>query len=89
MNNKLVFGTAEWAAHNENCISGCYHDCKYCYAKSMAVRMKRKKPENWHIEDLKNDKITKSFRKRSGRVMFPTSHDITPEHVDACIVFSG
>lgn len=89
MNNKLVFGTQEWAKYNENCINGCSHDCKYCYAKSIAVRMKRKTPESWQIEELKNDKLIKSFRKRNGTFMFPTTHDITPKYLDECIYFLG
>ena len=34
---KQVFGTKEWAKYNENFISGCSHDCRYCYAKTMAM----------------------------------------------------
>ena len=34
---KPVSGTKEWADRNENCLDGCSHDCKYCYAKAMAV----------------------------------------------------
>jgi len=89
MNNKHVFGTQEWATHNENLISGCSHDCKYCYAKAISVRMKRKTPENWHVEEVNSKKLTKAFRKRDGKVMFPTTHDITPEHIDECIYFLG
>jgi len=54
---KQVFGTTEWATHNENCINGCSHDCKYCYSKSMAIQYKRKTPENWQDEELKPDKL--------------------------------
>jgi DNA repair photolyase len=35
---KPVFGTKEWADRIENCLDGCSHDCKYCYAKVTAVR---------------------------------------------------
>jgi len=87
MNEKTVFGTQEWAKYNENCISGCTHDCKYCYAKSIAIRMKRKTPDNWNIENIKNNKLAKSFRKSSGTFMFPTAHDITPNHLDECLSF--
>lgn len=50
---KNVFGTKEWAVFNENLISGCEHHCHYCYAKEMAVRFKRKSPENWRKEELR------------------------------------
>lgn len=38
---KTVFGTGEWSSSSENCISGCSHNCYYCYAKAMAIRMRR------------------------------------------------
>lgn len=78
MNKKGVFGTFEWANHNENIISGCAHDCLYCYSKEMAIRFKRKTPENWRIEEVNFKKIEKNYKKYDGRVMFPSSHDITP-----------
>lgn len=30
----------EWCDSSWNPISGCYHDCEYCYARSMAQRFK-------------------------------------------------
>lgn len=82
-----VFGTKEWAAYNENCLLGCSHDCRYCYAKSMAIRFKRKTPVTWKNEVLATSKIQKVFHKRDGRIMFPSSHDITPAHLDDCLAF--
>lgn len=87
MKDKLVFGTQEWAAHNENCISGCSHDCKYCYAKSNAVRFKWNTVDGWKNEAVNFNKISKVFNKRSGTFMFPTAHDITPNHLDECLSF--
>jgi DNA repair photolyase len=86
---KTVFGTKEWAAHNENCMSGCSHDCRYCYAKSMAVRFKRRTSDNWQHEIFDQSKLAKRFKQKEGRFMFPTTHDITPEHLDACMEFLG
>ena len=87
MNEKTVFGTQEWAKYNENCINGCSHDCKYCYAKSNAVRYKRNTVDGWKNEVFNFNKISKGFNKRSGTFMFPTAHDITPDHLDECISF--
>jgi len=76
-----VFGTYEWAVKNINIVSGCSHNCKYCYSKEMAIRFKRKTPESWKIEEeLKTDRKLK-IGKVSGRVMFPSSHDITPQNL--------
>ena len=72
----------EWAEKYENLISGCSHDCKYCYAKSIAIHYKLNTPKNWKNEVIRNsDLLKKGFRKRNDLIMFPSSHDITPEHL--------
>jgi DNA repair photolyase len=86
-NTKPVTGTREWAATNANFINGCSHDCKYCYAKSMAIRFKRKTSANWKIEEINIKKFMKNYKKKDGSIMFPTSHDITPENVEYSIGF--
>lgn len=87
MKNKTIFGTKEWAAKNENLIKGCSHDCKYCYAKSIIIQHKNNTKENWKIEIVNQDKLNKGFRKYNGMIMFPSSHDITPEHLNECVTF--
>jgi uncharacterized Fe-S cluster-containing radical SAM superfamily protein len=82
-----VFGTHEWANCNANLINGCRHDCKYCYSKEMAIRFKRKTAENWKIETVRENALKKKFNKHSGRIMFPSSHDIHPNHLDEAIEF--
>ena len=78
---ELKFGTKEWAPNNFNFMNGCSNDCVYCYAKEMAIRFKRKDYESWKIEEpaCLNGK---SYRKRSGAIMIPSSHDITPANID-------
>ena len=84
---KSVFGTKEWASHNVNCCQGCIHDCIYCYAKyNSTKRFKTVKPEDWTKEVINANALKKNYPKYSGNVMFPTTHDITPSNVDACIV---
>ncbi|MFW9970049.1 MAG: radical SAM protein [Candidatus Odinarchaeota archaeon] len=84
--NKITQGTKEWADSNINLYYGCSNNCRYCYAKKMAIRFKRKTNETWNIMELNLKKIEKKFRKRNGRVMFPTSHDITTETLDNCLI---
>lgn len=84
---KKVFGTCEWATENANFISGCIHDCKYCYSKEMAIRFKRKTPENWAEEELNLKQLKKKFKKTDGYIMFPSSHDISPKNLEFSIVF--
>lgn len=87
MKEKPAFGTKEWAERNENLIKGCSHDCKYCYAKSMIIQHKNNTKENWSNEIVNQAKLKKGFRKYDGRIMFPSSHDITPEHLCDCVTF--
>jgi len=52
----------------------------------MMIRLHRKTPQTWPIEEPK--KLPASCRKRKGRVMLPTTHDITPGTVDAVIALA-
>ena len=78
-------GTKEWAASNVNIQDGCEHDCLYCYAKTMAIRFKRATPASWKRPRLRQHDLDRGFTKRSGRIMFPTTHDITEHNLDACL----
>lgn len=90
MGKKKVFGTREWASYNENCCTGCIHNCRYCYARSNAIkRYKQVKPGEWDKEVIRPNALTKRFGKKDGTIMFPTQHDITPGNVDACITMLG
>ena len=81
----LLFGTKEWAPHNFNFINGCSNDCVYCYAKDMAIRFKRKDASNWKMEEAV-DLAGRSFRKKNGSIMIPSSHDITSENLDTAVM---
>jgi len=80
----------QWAEKYENLISGCSHDCKYCYAKATAVHYKLNTSTNWKNEVIrKSDLLKKKFRKRNKLIMVPSSHDITPAHLQENIIFIG
>jgi DNA repair photolyase len=81
---KILFGTKEWAPYNFNFMNGCSNDCSYCYAKEMAIRFKRKNSENWKFEEPVSLE-GKSFNKRNGRIMIPSSHDITPNNIEIAV----
>ncbi|GAG43996.1 unnamed protein product, partial [marine sediment metagenome] len=84
--DKHAHGTEEWAAHNVNIQIGCAHDCKYCYAKCMAIRFKRSTARSWAKAKILKHKVGNGSRKKHGRIMFPTTHDITPDNVDECVM---
>lgn len=52
----------------------------------MDIRFNRKTEQNWSTMIPNKKSITKKYLKRIGRVMFPTSHDITKESVDNCLI---
>jgi DNA repair photolyase len=83
--SKVVHGTQEWAAHNVNIQLGCENNCKYCYAKSMGIRFKRCAASDWESPQILTDKVNAFPKKYSGKVMFPTTHDITPFNINECI----
>jgi DNA repair photolyase len=78
-------GTREWAAKTVNCCTGCSHDCIYCYGKSMALRFWQVKESQWGSEKIRQHDVIRKHPKYPGRVMFPSSHDITPNNLSACL----
>ena len=78
-------GTQEWSVKTINCCSGCSHDCIYCYAKGMAVRFKQLTPDQWPLERIRQKDVDKIYPKYDGQVMFPSSHDLTPNNLNGCL----
>jgi DNA repair photolyase len=85
--NRKKTGTREWAEHNRNIQLGCENDCRYCYAREMAVRFKRCTVETWKNVKLIQSKFTERPKKLVGRIMFPTTHDITQQNMRYCAVY--
>jgi DNA repair photolyase len=83
-NEKVLYGTREWSTKTVNCCTGCSHDCRYCYARSMAVRFGRVTPEEWKDEKVRQRDVDKAYRYYEGSVMLPSSHDITENNFEAC-----
>ncbi|MCK9226000.1 MAG: hypothetical protein M0Q02_13070, partial [Candidatus Muirbacterium halophilum] len=55
-------------------------------SKEMAIRFKRKTTDNWKVEKLRLD-IDSKIKRYNGKIMFPSTHDITPENALNCIKF--
>lgn len=47
----------------------------------MAIRFKRSTARNWTTTKIRRREVDKAQGKKSGRIMYPTTHDITPENV--------
>lgn len=81
-------GTKEWSVKSANFITGCSNNCSYCYSRAMAIRTKRKIQDNWKEEIVRSNDLNKKWKMvEGGRIMFPSSHDITPEHLLESIQF--
>jgi len=79
-------GTREWADVTVNCCTGCRHGCLYCYAESLALQRKQVTEGQWTNQRIRHHDVVKGRRKRfQGWVMFPSSHDITPFNLNACL----
>jgi len=85
MTNKPIRGTFEWAVANVNCCTGCSHDCRYCYARHNAIdRFHKVQAGQWTTMKPLNEVPARARRHYDGTVMFPTTHDITPEIYSIC-----
>ena len=83
---KRKTGTLEWAEINKNIFHGCQHCCTYCYAKAMAKRFNRIKDDaGWEDMHLNEKALNEKPRLLKGRILFPSTHDIIPEHIDIII----
>jgi len=86
---KEIRGTREWAVAEINCSSGCPHGCRYCYARSAALKRGQiDSAEEW-LHCVVDQQIKCQYPKFSGQVMFPAAHDIVAENLDVSIDVIG
>lgn len=78
---KQKTGTWEWAPRTFNLIQGCSHNCRYCYACSMAVLFRGHDPKTWYLEAINEDLLLKRFSKSEEMIMYPSAHDIVPANL--------
>ena len=85
---KNTKGANQWKVKSCNFITGCQHDCLYCYSKASALYKNTKTRESWKEETVNFNQLNKKqSRVRNGRVMFPSTHDISPTHLPESIQF--
>jgi DNA repair photolyase len=77
-------GTKEWAEKSSfNILTGCQHDCLYCFARERLVNTKQVKTVNWSKPKLRTRDFFKNPREKKIDVMYPSSHDIHPDNLYA------
>ena len=88
-----ISGTREWSVASVNCVTGCENDCRYCYARHEALTRyggRIKSAAEWPEVVIREHDVKKGRKKiEGGMIMFPTTHDITPKTLDACITVLG
>jgi len=85
MKKSRITGTREWSVGTVNCCKGCTHNCRYCWARAQALRFKWiQSPEQWLLPQVRQHEVTKKRKKAKGTIMFPSTHDITPEVLVPC-----
>lgn len=86
MTAKKQTGVYEWAGRKCNLEqTGCPHDCRYCYAKAMAIRFGRATATSWAYPTPTHGAWQNIPRHRvPGVTMFPTAHDITSANAKVC-----
>ncbi|KAH3764692.1 DUF1848 family protein [Pelomyxa schiedti] len=80
-NNKKVMVEPYVITMTINCVKGCEHNCRYCFAKHEA-----RCPPDWPTMRVVQSEVDAPRPKVPlGSVMFPSLHDITPTVVDPCL----
>ena len=85
---RKISGTQEWSVASVNCVLGCPHRCLYCYASARAVKFGQcPSREAWgtSYHRLRPEEVRRRRKHEGGRVMFPTTHDITPDFFGPCM----
>lgn len=79
-------GAYDWAGKTINCCRGCTNNCRYCYARESAIRYRQiKNYDEWETCHIRQHDVIKRHRNYGELVMFPSTHDITLENIDACL----
>jgi len=52
----------------------------------MAVRFHQVELEQWKHEDIRWKDVRRTYKYKEGTTMFPSSHDITPKNLFACLI---
>jgi len=77
-------GTKEWATKNVNFCHGCSNACIYCYARYNSITRFHRMPHgDWPNELIREEEVRKKRKRIDGRVMVPSTHDLTPGNIDA------
>ncbi len=87
INNYNGTGTRQWSNKSINFQTGCEHNCLVCYAKDMSIKYKQTTKNNWGSPSIRIKDVKKKINKwNESLVMFPSSHDITPNNINEAMI---
>jgi len=75
-----------WAVETTNDFIGCETGCIYCYARKNAIRRGHTTEEQWTKPFLNSYRNTRKFKKIDGVYGYPSTHNITKNNIDICLV---
>ena len=82
----MIRGTREWAVAEINCCLGCPYNCRYCYARTAALRRGLiDTTEQWCESRILSEEVERLQPRYQGQVMFPTAHDIFEDNLEAAL----
>lgn len=80
-------GTRQWSNKSINFQTGCEHNCLVCYAKDMSIKYKQTTKDNWEKPVIRLNDVNKKIGEwKQSLVMFPSSHDITPNNINEAMI---
>jgi DNA repair photolyase len=79
----------DYAKKSVNFVTGCEYDCKYCYAKGRAIRLKQVEEGQWVNMKVRQHDFKKKHKNYGEIVMFPSSHDITLTVLPEVVIVLG
>lgn len=69
-----------------NIQHGCERNCHFCYGAEGADRRNQRRRDDWDFPVIDLNKVNRKYRKVPKRIMFPTTHDITENNIETCLV---
>jgi len=75
----------DWRGKAVNFCYGCSNDCRYCYVTDMGCKFGWSSLESRSNMVVRKRDVNKKHKNYGCQVMFPSSHDITPQVLDPAV----
>jgi DNA repair photolyase len=72
----------DWRGKAVNFCKGCSNACRYCYVTNMGCNFRWATLDDRNTMVVRQKDVNKKHKNYGCQVMFPSSHDITPQVID-------